>query len=117
MPFLNRNCFPVSRRQLLAGMACSLIPCRASAQRLLSLKLQNSCSFYPEDKISTPLYSFESSEEALTAIKRITNVVGLEPNFEVLQASVPNAVAVIQDNQRLILYSLVFIQQITKSTA
>src|SRR3984893_7570282 len=105
MPFLNRNCFPVSRRQLLAGMACSLIPCRASAQRLLSLKLQNSCSFYPEDKISTPLYSFESSEEALTAIKRITNVVGLEPNFEVLQASISYAVFCLQKKQQIILYN------------
>jgi hypothetical protein len=96
---------------------CSLLPCPANAQKILNLNLQDSCSFYPEDKISAPVYSFESSAEALSVVKQITNTVGLEPNFNVLQASVPNAVAVIQDKERVILYSLVFMQRITNSTA
>ncbi len=81
------------------------------------MRQQGFCSFYPEDKVSASLYSFESTEEALGVVKRITNAVGLEPNFKVLQANVPNAAAVIEEQERLILYSLVFIQQITKSTA
>jgi hypothetical protein len=117
MPVLTCDCFHISRRQVLAGLACSLVAGEASAQQKHDLSLQSSCSFYPDDAISPPIYSFASSQEALEVVRRITNAVGLEPNFEILQANVPNAVAAIEGKQRVIFYSLVFIQQITKSTA
>ncbi len=111
------SCYPISRRTLFAGALSSLGPDLAGAQNLINIDLQSSCSFYPEDKISSPLYSFDPTQEAETIVKRITNSVGLAPNFKLLQANVPNASAVIEEQQRLILYSLVFIQLITKSTA
>jgi hypothetical protein len=42
--------------------------------------------------------------------------VGLQPNFEIREASVPNAVATIQNNVRLILYNPSFMSEIDKQT-
>ena len=117
MHFSNCCCFSISRRSLLMAAIGAMVTRRASAQSLLSLDAKIACSFYPNDKIATDLYSFESTDEARQVVTRITNAVGLEPNFKVLQANVPNAAAVIKEQQRLILYSLVFMEQITKATS
>ena len=115
-----RLCFPgfsTTRRAVLMMLAAALLPDYALAQNKLTFNVKSSCSFYPGDKISDVIYSFESSQEALDIIKRITNSVGLEPNFELLQANIPNAAAILEGDKRYILYSLVFIQQIEAATA
>jgi hypothetical protein len=110
-------CFPSTRRQILLTAASALLPKFALAQKRLLFDPKASCSFYPGDEISEPFYEFGSSQEALDIVKRITSSVGLEPNFELLQANIPNAAAVIYEQKRYILYSLLFIQQIDAATA
>jgi hypothetical protein len=112
------DCFPglsPTRRQLLMAAAASLMPSLAFAQQKLQFDVKSSCSFYPGDKITDTIYNFQSSEEALIIVKRITGAVGLEPNFELLQANIPNAAAVIYEQKRYILYSLVFIEKIRQT--
>jgi hypothetical protein len=114
------DCFPgltASRRHVLFAIASAFLPAFALAQERLVFDVKSSCNFYPGDKITDPIYNFQSSYEALDIVKRITHAVGLEPNFELLQANIPNAAAVIHDQRRYILYSLVFIEQIRKATA
>jgi hypothetical protein len=98
-------------------LAAALLPGSALAQQKLQFDVKSSCSFYPGDKIADTIYNFQSSEEALTIVKRITGAVGLEPNFELLQANIPNAAAVIYQQKRYILYSLLFIEKIREATA
>jgi hypothetical protein len=117
VPIPHCGCFSISRRSVLGGLVAAIVARPALAQNLITFNLNASCSFYPNEKPAASLYSFDSSEEATSAVKRITNAVGLEANFKLLQANVPNATAVIEEQQRLILYSLVFIQQVTKATA
>ena len=114
------NCFPgfsATRRAVLMTIAAALLPDSASAQAKLQFDVSSSCSFYPADKIPDAIYSFGSSQEAADIIKRITNAVGLEPNFELEQTNIPNAAAIIEGGKRYILYSLVFIQQIEAAAA
>ncbi len=98
-------------------IASVLLPTFALAQQKLVFDVKSSCSFYPGDRITGPIYNFQSTPEALDIVKRITHAVGLEPNFELLQANIPNAAAVIHDQKRYILYSLLFIQKIRETTA
>ncbi len=114
------GCFPGSsstRRTFLMTIASLLVPAFALAQQKLVFDVKSSCSFYPGDKITDTIYNFQSTPEALEIVKRITHAVGLEPNFELLQANIPNAAAVIHDQKRYILYSLLFIQKIRETTA
>lgn len=98
-------------------IASLFMPALAYAQQKLVFSVKASCSFYPGDKIKDPVYNFQSSQEALDIVKRITHSVGLEPNFEILQANIPNAAAVIHEQKRYILYSLVFMEKIREVTA
>ncbi len=114
------GCFPglsSTRRTFLMTIASLLVPAFALAQQRLVFDVKSSCSFYPGDKITDTIYNFQSTPEALDIVKRITHAVGLEPNFELLQANIPNAAAVIHDQKRYILYSLLFIQKIKETTA
>jgi len=62
------------------------------------------------------IYGFAASKDAVAFIDSICGKVGLPPNFITMAANVPNAAAVIDDdsNQRLVLYSEVFMAEITK---
>ncbi len=114
------DCFPglrATRRTFLMTIASLLVPAFALAQQKLVFDVKSSCSFYPGDKITDTIYNFQSTPEALEIVKRITHSVGLEPNFELLQANIPNAAAVIHDQKRYILYSLLFIQKMKETTA
>lgn len=63
------------------------------------------------------IFGFESDKEANEAVQKIVTYTGLQPNFLVKAANVPNAMAVIQGNQRLILYSQEFMMRVRKSTS
>jgi Zn-dependent protease with chaperone function len=98
-------------------IAAALLPDFAKAQSKLTFDVKSSCHFYPSDEISDTIYSFGSSQEALDIVKRVTNAVGLEPNFELQETNIPNAIAIINGDKRYILYSLLFIQQMEAETA
>lgn len=84
-------------------------------QSKIDFSLDKSCSYYGES-ITDDIYSFSSTQEAKDVVERIVNIVGLEQNFQIAAANVPNALATIQNNQRLILYSQNFILSIKNAT-
>jgi len=110
-----------SRRRLLTTFAClsaTALASKALAQpQVWRHSLRGTCSFYPDDEVDAEVFTFGSTQEATAVVRRIAGVTGLQPNFQVLQANVPNASAVIRDQQRYILYSQVFISEITRQTA
>ena len=58
------------------------------------------------------LHGFDSDQEAQEALKRIMRFTGLEPNFTIMAANVPNAAAVIRGQTRMILYNQAFMESI-----
>lgn len=74
------------------------------------------CSYYG-DSINEDIYSFTSTKEAIDIVDQIVKSVGLEQNFEIMAANVPNAAAVIYESKRFILYSQVFISEIDRNTS
>ncbi len=87
----------------------------AHSQQRLDFDFDQSCSYYGE-KITEDVYSFNSTQEAKDIIGRIVSIVGLEQNFIINAANVPNAMATIKNNQRIILYSQNFILKIKNDT-
>lgn len=87
----------------------------AYGQTVLNVNLKHSCSYFGEP-IKGNVYSFDSSFQARDLVSKIVNTVGLKPNFEIMAANVPNAAAVIQGSNRLILYSERFISEIKDAT-
>lgn len=110
---MNQLIYRHIRLASVIGLVC--IGLRATAQEQLQLNRDQCCSYYGEEILDN-LYSFSSSNEAKEIIYSITDIVGLEPNFIVKAANVPNAVATIQGDQRLILYSQNFISSISTAT-
>lgn len=92
-----------------------LFPLLSFGQEKLDFNFEHSCSYYGEE-IREDVYSFSSTQEAEDIIGRIVNIVGLEKNFEIRAANVPNALATIRNSQRLILYSQNFILTIKNAT-
>lgn len=107
----------LTRRSFLIGTAALLNPVTAKAQERWSGSLDAACNFYPDDVTEADIYTFGSTQEAEDVVQRITDSVGLAPNFKVLQANVPNAAAVIRNTDRYILFSQVFIENIIRSSA
>lgn len=86
-------------------------PAQADAQTVLNLKhKEHICSFAPDEVLDETLYSFASSDEARALVADIMSTVGLVPRFTVFAANVPNAAAVIEGEERLIVYSENWIQ-------
>lgn len=56
-----------------------------------------------------------SDKDTRTVIKAILSVIGLKANFEIKQANIPNATAIIQKDKRYILYNPSFISSINNS--
>lgn len=84
------------------------------SQEPLSPSFQYSCSYYGDSLPDGPIYTFASTKEASDIVKRITDAVGLEPNFVLMAAPVENACAGIDSatGQRVILYNQSFISSI-----
>lgn len=70
------------------------------------------CSYYGEG-LENEIRMYPASEHAKKVISGIISVLGLKPNFEVREANVPNAAAVILENKRYILYNGEFMDQIS----
>ncbi|MCB0640456.1 MAG: hypothetical protein KDC44_02405 [Phaeodactylibacter sp.] len=95
---------------LLLGAQLPLV-----AQYELDIRTENSCSYYGEE-ITDKVYGFSSSREAEDIVRDILDIVGLKPNFMIKAGNVPNALATIQNGERMIIYSQNFILQINNST-
>ncbi|MEO1713831.1 MAG: hypothetical protein AAFU60_10920, partial [Bacteroidota bacterium] len=102
--------------RLLPAILLGTIPFCGQAQQLMEINPDACCSYYGETIPENQIYSFSSSSEAEDIVKRIVDVVGLKPNFEIKAGNVPNALATIQNGQRLILYSQNFMLKINNST-
>jgi len=120
-------CAPTAtRRRVLEGFAGVIalaafgIPARSQVRWTLSLK--GACSFYPRklnaadnttNASDAVIETYDPVEDGARIVGRVAESVGLQPNFEVLQASnVANAAAVIYEHTRYVLYNKDFIKQI-----
>ena len=65
---------------------------------------------------SSGLPFFSSATEAETIVKAIMDAVGLEADFRIKPADVPNVEATIRHHQRYILYNPDFIDKVNKAT-
>ncbi|NUY80652.1 membrane-binding protein [Flavobacterium sp. MAH-1] len=73
------------------------------------------CSYYGED-VSHEIKMYPASEHAKKVINGIISVIGLRPNFEIREANVPNAAAVVLDSKRYILYNAEFMDDINTAS-
>ena len=85
------------------------------AQVLDQVATQETCSFFGES-LPEKVITFASDNEAEAVIARIMEQSGLPQNFQIRAAGVPNAAAVIQGNQRYILYNQHFIRETRRQT-
>jgi hypothetical protein len=67
-------------------------------------------------RISIPKTSFSSVSEGRSIGQQIIDVVGLKPNFEIREANVPNAAAVVYGGKRYVLYNPNFINKLNAAT-
>ncbi|MBD3582016.1 M48 family metalloprotease [Flavobacterium selenitireducens] len=73
------------------------------------------CSYYGED-LSHEIKMYPASEHAKKVIHGIISVIGLRPNFEIREANVPNAAAVVLNGKRFILYNAEFMDDINTAS-
>jgi hypothetical protein len=70
---------------------------------------------HQEYEIKKPV-GISSVNEAATIAEQIVNAVGLQANFMIAEANVTNAVAVLQQGKRYVLYNPGFINRLTQAT-
>lgn len=102
-----------SVRAILSYFLLASVPYAAGAQ--VSKTGHFMCSYYGET-IDPKIKMTKGDDSATEVIGRILGVVGLKPNFEIRAANVPNAAAVILNNQRYILYNPKFIAAINSAS-
>lgn len=77
---------------------------------------ETSCYFLPGPDVKN-LTEFEPSASVLEQVQQITKSLGMDPTrLDVKAANVPNANAIIQNMRRKILYSTLFINDLSNST-
>ena len=100
------------RNLCLALMAAVIAAPVQAQQRIVP---DGYCQFAGE-ALPEDLYGFESSAEANEAVNRIVRYTGLEQNFQIVAANVPNAAAVVQGQSRLLLYNQAFMLEVKAAT-
>lgn len=105
----------VSRRFLLVGAGSLYFSMPALTQVQSTVNLGDNCSYFGE-ALPTSVVTFQSDNEAESTINEIIDISGLTKNFVVRAAGVPNAAAVIQGAQRLILYNQGFMMSVRQQT-
>jgi hypothetical protein len=100
-----------------AGSFACLFSGQSFGQELWQGSLEGTCNFFPDSNIDGDIYTFSNNQQAVSIVDAIVKASGLRQNFQIMQASVPNAAAVIRDGQRYILYSQIFIDDINRNTA
>lgn len=91
----------------------------AIGQQLLDVDMSHSCNYHGGTVPNQQIYGFASDREAEAIVKRILSYSGLEPNFEIKAANVPNAAAALDRSgqHRLILYNQDFMERIKQRTS
>lgn len=65
---------------------------------------------------SSSTAGFANVAEGRQIAQEIMDIVGLKPNFEVREANIPNAAAVVYGGKRYVLYNPTFIRQLERTT-
>lgn len=122
----NKNNLPylyIRREFLRLGCVVGLgfLPSVAAAQNQERIEkwsqgAEGNCDFYSIEKFDADVFVVGTSQDAVNIVRSITSAAALRPNFEVLQANVNNARAVLRDGKRYILFSEAFISQIRTQT-
>ena len=105
-------------RQLLRSTLstlCLALCSAVTAQERIEIPESGYCVF-DGSTLAENVYGFESDEQARSALQRVMQHTGLEANFVLQAANVPNAVAALQGAQRLILYNQAFMRGILDNT-
>ena len=99
---------------LLAFTLCSIA---VRSQNVTSeTSVTNSASTAATNEGNTDLPFFSTSADAEKIVSSIMSAMGLESNFKIKEAHVPNVEAKIRHHDRYILYNPEFIQQVNKAT-
>lgn len=96
------------------GLILSLVSLGMQAQE--RLLFTHSCNYNGEISPVEDLYGFASDTEAEDAMRRIMRYTGLPSNFTIKAANVPNAAAVLYQEERFILYNQYFMLRIKDQT-
>jgi hypothetical protein len=97
---------------LLTLFACNV----ASAQFVQDLEVGKSAHAF-HGGISGNIKTFQSDKEAVDVVRGIMTSMGLPLRFEVRAGAVPNASAILtNDGQRLIVYNVIFMEEIRSKT-
>src|SRR5690348_10074835 len=99
------------KKLTLLFLSAALIVC-AHAQKVTNSNQTIDVSSVKQDVQKEDLPTFTSEESALTLINSITDALGLQANFKLKVANVPNVEAAIRHKQRYILYNPDFIKQV-----
>ncbi|MDP6653123.1 MAG: hypothetical protein QGF90_13625 [Gammaproteobacteria bacterium] len=98
--------------RFVAILSAALLFTSSSAQQLLNTEdFEWYCSFDGSD-LPGDLYGFSSDQAAATALSQVLLYTGLAQNFVIQAANVDNAVAVVNDTDRYILYNQDFMLRI-----
>jgi hypothetical protein len=98
---------------MIIAALCCMVPAVAQ-QNFGAVKYTHMCSYYWEE-ITGEISAFSAGPTAQTVIKKIMSVIGLKANFELREANVPNAAAVMLKGKRYILYNPNFMDNINSS--
>lgn len=107
----------INRRKVIKSLAGSVAFCachnKVFGQQVLEADWR--CSFNGEQFDDT-IYTYASNEEAVAVVTKILKHTGLNQNFEIQAANVPNAMATIRGDKRYILYNQEFMRGIKNAT-
>jgi len=98
---------------MVMAAICCMVPAMAQ-QSFGTTKYTHMCSYYGEE-ITGEISAFSAGPTAQSVIKKIMSVIGLKANFELREANVPNAAAVMLKGKRFILYNPHFMDNINSS--
>lgn len=94
-----------------------LLSCHTSGADIEEIILGENAQAFHLESTTRSITTFASNSEAELAVQRILDHVGLPKNFVIRAADVPNASAVIQGSQRLVLYSSLFMNRVRQATS
>lgn len=58
------------------------------------------------------IYAFSADQDAVAAVKKVTDIVGLPLDIEIKAANIPAVAAVIEGDRKLLLYNTYFLQRL-----
>ncbi|MES2487150.1 MAG: hypothetical protein V4581_14535 [Bacteroidota bacterium] len=99
---------------IIIAALCCIMPLFAQ-KNFGDAKYTAMCSYYGE-KVTGNITAYDADANTKNLVAEIMAVVGLQSNFELRVANVPNAAAVLIKGKRYILYNPKFMEQINATT-